>query len=160
MRNSAANLNLLLHPAQDCPSIGLEHGRECALPTGGARCTQPPARGTEGWQFAGRLGLSRCCVRRAAAYYGLASVLVVDDRSAMRKLIADMALSEGHTVRTATDGREAFQACLTTNYDLVITDLHMPAMGGDELIRELRAVGHRAKICMFSAAIVDRHRNH
>ncbi len=42
-------------------------------------------------------------------------------------------------IKEAADGRQALAALQTANYDLVISDLHMPEMDGIELLREVRA---------------------
>lgn len=66
-------------------------------------------------------------------------VLVVDDRLANRELLGTVLGYYGHTVATAADGAAALAEIRKTMPDLVITDLLMPNMDGEELCRTLRA---------------------
>ena len=68
----------------------------------------------------------------------LGAVLVVDDSSSMREVIAHHLTSIGCTVMQAAEGIEALYRARHTAFDLVVTDVHMPAMGGLELLEELR----------------------
>ncbi|MBK7584888.1 MAG: response regulator [Myxococcales bacterium] len=64
-------------------------------------------------------------------------VLVVDDEKFIRDILADFLGMEGYVVRTAEDGSAAVQELSRANYDIVISDLKMPRMGGLELLKEL-----------------------
>ena len=77
---------------------------------------------------------------------------MVDDSERLRRLIAKVIADEGHIVANACDGHEAWRACLVASYDIVIADLRMPNMGGDELIGRLRASGYSARSCIMSAS--------
>ena len=68
----------------------------------------------------------------------LGAVLVVDDSSSMRDVIAHHLTLIGCTVTQAAEGIEALYRARHTAFDLVVTDVHMPAMGGLELLEELR----------------------
>jgi DNA-binding response OmpR family regulator len=74
------------------------------------------------------------------------SILVVDDEFDIAELLAELLATQGHRVTTATNGALA-QALLATNdYDLVITDLMMPIIGGVELVQGMRASPRHAEI--------------
>jgi chemotaxis protein histidine kinase CheA len=64
--------------------------------------------------------------------------LVVDDSRAIREAMTSMLGSEGWIVDVAEDGARALQMTRQLRYDLVVTDLEMPALGGFELIARLR----------------------
>ena len=65
-------------------------------------------------------------------------VLVADDDAATRTLI-DMALQEaGYDCVLAADGRAALEQTRATRPDLVVLDVSMPLLSGDEVQRELR----------------------
>jgi diguanylate cyclase (GGDEF)-like protein len=65
-------------------------------------------------------------------------VLVADDDPSTRTLI-DMALQEaGYDCVLAADGRVALEQARATRPDLVVLDIGMPFMTGDEVHRELR----------------------
>jgi two-component system cell cycle sensor histidine kinase/response regulator CckA len=66
-------------------------------------------------------------------------VLIVDDERALCELV-DRVLSEaGYATTTAPGGAEAIEAAAKIGrLDLLVTDLMMPEMTGDELARRLR----------------------
>jgi response regulator RpfG family c-di-GMP phosphodiesterase len=68
-------------------------------------------------------------------------VLIVDDEKFIRDILADFLGMEGYHVRTAEDGAAALSELNHAHYDLVISDLKMPRMGGIEL---LEAIGTAA----------------
>ncbi len=67
-------------------------------------------------------------------------ILVVDDEKFIRDIIADFLSMEGYIVRTAEDGVVAADELRRARFDLVISDLKMPRMGGLELLREVAEV--------------------
>jgi PAS domain S-box-containing protein len=69
----------------------------------------------------------------------MATVLVVDDRSANRELVRTLLGYLGHRVIEAHEGAEALDLAHAEHPDLVLTDILMPGMDGYELARELRA---------------------
>ncbi len=64
-------------------------------------------------------------------------ILVVDDERVIREILADFLAMEGFNVRTAEDGRAALVELSRANYDLVLSDLKMPNMGGIELLEAI-----------------------
>ncbi len=64
-------------------------------------------------------------------------ILVVDDEKLIRDVLADFLSLEGYSVRTAEDGADAIAELDRSRYDMVISDLKMPHMGGLELLREV-----------------------
>ncbi len=68
-------------------------------------------------------------------------ILVVDDEKVIRDMLADFLGMEGYIVRTAEDGTSALGELEKGHYDLVISDLKMPRMGGIQL---LDAIGKTA----------------
>ncbi len=67
-------------------------------------------------------------------------VLVVDDEKFIRDILADFLGMEGYVVRTAEDGASAVQELSRAQYDMVISDLKMPKMGGLDLLQEVARV--------------------
>jgi CheY-like chemotaxis protein len=74
---------------------------------------------------------------RAAPLNG--RVLVVDDNSVNRKILARQLELAGATTDSASGGEEALELWRTGRYDLVLADLQMPTMDGFELARRIRA---------------------
>jgi len=64
-------------------------------------------------------------------------ILVVDDEKVIREILADFLSMEGFWVRTAEDGSAALVELSRTQYDLVLSDLKMPNMGGIELLEAI-----------------------
>ena len=65
-------------------------------------------------------------------------VLVVDDNSVNRKILARQLELAGASTDAAAGGEEALELWRTGNYDLVLADLQMPSMDGFELARRIR----------------------
>lgn len=68
----------------------------------------------------------------------MARVLVVDDDPALLRVLSMGLGVRGHTVFTATSGRQALVAATTTTVDIVVLDLGLPDMDGLEVCRKLR----------------------
>lgn len=63
------------------------------------------------------------------------NILVVDDESANRTIVADILRDQRHDVRTAETGVAALETLEREPVDLLLTDLRMPGMDGLELLR-------------------------
>ena len=61
-----------------------------------------------------------------------ANILVVEDHADLRDMLAVLLESEGFTVRTATNGVEALQRLHEARPSVILLDLMMPVMTGDE----------------------------
>ena len=66
------------------------------------------------------------------------NVLVVEDDLELRMFYQLALMEQGHAVNAVANGAEALDA-VSPAIDLIVTDLGMPIMAGDELIAELRA---------------------
>src|SRR4051794_3620554 len=64
-------------------------------------------------------------------------VLVVDDEKVIREILSDFLTMEGYVVRTVEDGDAALRELERRTYNLVISDLKMPGMGGLELLEKI-----------------------
>ncbi len=71
-------------------------------------------------------------------------VLIVDDEKFIRDILADFLGMEGYFVRTAEDGAAALDEINSAHYDLIISDLKMPRMGGIELLSAIAAAAPNA----------------
>lgn len=75
--------------------------------------------------------------------YDVSSILIVDDEESIR-LVAEMILKQrGFIVDSASTGKQAFTLFKNDpdKYDLIISDLSMPEMSGDELCQAIRKTG-------------------
>ena len=69
----------------------------------------------------------------------MSTILVVDDEKNIRSGLAEAISLEGYDVIEAENGKIAWEKMNTNNVDLLLTDLRMPEMTGEELIRKVRA---------------------
>lgn len=65
-------------------------------------------------------------------------VLIVDDDHTLRQELSRTALYAGFHVDTATNGHDALARAQRNAPDIVVTDLHMPQLGGEGLVARLR----------------------
>lgn len=87
----------------------------------------------------------------------MADVLIVDDESNNRLLLATLLSHAGHTPLEAGDARSAIAIAAEKQPSLIIVDLSLPDMPGSELIRRLRANPRTAtsKIALYTATRSD-----
>jgi CheY-like chemotaxis protein len=67
------------------------------------------------------------------------AVLIVDDDSSVRRVLAQLLSSCGYAVMEAEDGLDAWDKIRRSHTDIVISDLQMPQCDGSELCRRIRA---------------------
>lgn len=81
-------------------------------------------------------------------------ILLADDVRELRD-VAQISLSrEGHLIECVADGALALtRVHEDRNFDLVITDHHMPNMNGLELVTRLREVSFPGRIMVFSSEL-------
>ncbi len=76
-------------------------------------------------------------------------VLIVDDSAVMRAMIAKslkMANLPLETIHQAGNGVEALEVLGRESVDLILVDINMPVMGGEELIENIRENTELAKL--------------
>ncbi len=78
-------------------------------------------------------------------------ILVVDDDETIRSLLSLVFEQEGWKVVTAENGVEAVAALSSGDFDLMVTDLHMPKMTGYELIPRALDLKSTMPIIVLSA---------
>ncbi len=84
-----------------------------------------------------------------------ACVLLVEDNIINRELMLELFRSEGiGSVLVARDGKEAIEIALKQVPDLVVMDIQMPVMDGNEATQHLRRQGFTGKIVALSACTI------
>ncbi len=87
----------------------------------------------------------------AEEWQGSGTVLLVDDEETVRAIGSDMLRALGFKVITADDGRHALeQYSANPEISLVILDLTMPHLDGEQTFRELRRINPQVKVIMSS----------
>jgi DNA-binding response OmpR family regulator len=76
-------------------------------------------------------------------------ILVVDDDLAILEALAVL-LDGRYDVVTATDGREALRLIEDHSVDLVVSDVLMPLVAGEELVEAARRAGVRIPVILIS----------
>lgn len=78
-------------------------------------------------------------------------ILVVDDLPQNRDWLSDLLSGYGFDVQTAQSGFQALECLRGESFDLLISDMRMPGMGGWELLLELRSNWPDLPVLLYSA---------
>ncbi|HAV19616.1 MAG TPA: DNA-binding response regulator [Firmicutes bacterium] len=78
-------------------------------------------------------------------------ILVAEDDIHLRKLIVTYLLKNGYQIAEASHGEEAFQYFLNHHVDVLITDVMMPIMDGNTLVKKIRSMNRDLPIMMLTA---------
>ncbi|MGE3961902.1 MAG: response regulator transcription factor [Dehalococcoidia bacterium] len=82
----------------------------------------------------------------------MANILVVDDEALIRHLVVDTLTDEGFSVMAAPSGEDALHRIGVQRPDLMIVDLRMPGMSGQEFVRRQRADGSAIPVVVLSGS--------
>jgi len=87
-------------------------------------------------------------------------ILVADDEPNMLRVLTLLLQRAGFEVRTARDGRQALESILANPPDVLVTDIQMPHMTGEQLCRELeqQVPGRRFPIFVMTSMTDREHR--
>ncbi|MEK6589292.1 MAG: sigma-54 dependent transcriptional regulator, partial [Nitrospinota bacterium] len=79
------------------------------------------------------------------------TILVVDDEKGQREILKTILESEGYNVGVANNGQDALKAIQKASFDLVLTDLKMPGMDGNELFKKIRIESPITSVVILTA---------
>src|SRR5687768_8931480 len=82
---------------------------------------------------------------------GSASILLIDDDAEVLEFYQDVLTPLGHRIELARDGEEAADLLDGKRFDLILSDLNMPRMGGIELLRTVRKVDLDVPVILITA---------
>ena len=77
-------------------------------------------------------------------------ILVADDDQAVRNVLRRHLSRFGHRVETAANGVETLDLFMRRPFGIVIADLHMPEMGGIELVRGLKKISLETPVIVLT----------
>jgi len=83
------------------------------------------------------------------------SILVVDDNTSNRDVLARRLTREGHNVVTAANGTAALDLVARQDFDIILLDLMMPGMSGFEALRRLKAAEQTNHIPVIMISALD-----
>lgn len=81
-------------------------------------------------------------------------ILVVEDDTHIREMVKRFLESNGYLVDAAADGNTALQLFYDEQYNLIILDIMLPGINGQELLKELRKI-HDTPVLMMTALVDD-----
>jgi DNA-binding NtrC family response regulator len=81
----------------------------------------------------------------------MSSVLVIDDKESIRKMLSQTLVAEGHEVESAANGFEGIKKSKSKQYDVVLTDLKMPDMDGISVLSAVKEENPDASVIVMTA---------
>src|SRR5262245_9305646 len=78
-------------------------------------------------------------------------VLIVDDEPIIRDILSKVVSSEGYSWDIASNGQEAMDRLLSSDYQIVLTDVRMPSVDGLQLLKHVTANHPAVAVIMITA---------
>ena len=79
------------------------------------------------------------------------SILVIEDKDSMQKMLTATLESEGYEVDAVGDGPDALDKARDKRYDLVLTDLKLPNMDGLEVLSQVKEIDPETSVILMTA---------
>ncbi len=79
------------------------------------------------------------------------TILVVDDEPSIVDALQKVLVKENMAVRTAASGQQALEILRTVPVQVMITDLRMPGMTGEDLLKAVKALTPEVEVIMMTA---------
>ena len=79
------------------------------------------------------------------------TILVVDDEKNYLRVLSAVLEDEDYEVLTAQGGQEALEILKSSDLDLILTDMKMPAMNGIELLEKIKVMDPDLPVIMMTA---------
>jgi len=114
------------------------------------RYSREGEQGTTEDSSAGAVGFEKPSEKRLTG-----RVLVVDDDPANRQMLARRLRRQGLTVSVASSGEAALEKARQSSYDLILLDMVMPGMDGDEVLARLKSDPALAPIPVIMISALD-----
>ncbi len=78
-------------------------------------------------------------------------VLVIDDEKAIRQVIKEILSNENFVVEECANGIEAFEKIQKEQYDILLCDIKMPKLNGEELFQKIQEINYPTAFVVMSA---------
>ena len=79
------------------------------------------------------------------------NILVTEDDEKMRNGLVEILKGEGYNVDSADNGQKGLEMIKEKDYDVVLSDLIMPVMGGMELLRNIKQIKPETSVIFITA---------
>lgn len=79
------------------------------------------------------------------------NILVIEDDRKMRDGLVELLIDEGYSVESAENGQLGLDRIKKKDFDVVLTDLIMPVMGGIEVLREIKRMKPKTCVIIITA---------
>ncbi len=84
------------------------------------------------------------------------NILIIEDEKEIREGLVELLEDAGFVVDSADDGKQGLDKIRKKDFDVVVTDLIMPIVGGMEVLREIKHVKPQTCVILITAfATVD-----
>jgi DNA-binding NtrC family response regulator len=80
----------------------------------------------------------------------MASILIVEDEGSLRKALGVLLRSAGYEVGEVRDGEGAFSILRKNKFDLVLTDLMMKKVTGEEVLRRVKQISPETEVVIIT----------
>ncbi len=79
------------------------------------------------------------------------NILIIEDDRKMREGLKEILKDESYHVDSAENGQAGIEVIKKKDFDVVLTDLIMPAMGGMEVLREIKRTKPKTSVIIITA---------
>ncbi|SNQ61597.1 sigma-54-dependent transcriptional regulator [Candidatus Methanoperedens nitratireducens] len=84
------------------------------------------------------------------------NILIIEDEKEIRDGLVEVLEDAGFAVDSADNGEQGLEKIAKKDFDIVVTDLIMPVVGGMEVLRETKHIKPRTRVILITAfATVD-----
>jgi putative nucleotidyltransferase with HDIG domain len=104
-----------------------------------------------GWIFPAHPGQTKSRTAQGSTPESIYRILIVDDESQVRQMIADLLEQQGYQVVQASSGQEALSALDLKLFDLVLTDIVMQDLNGIVLLERIHTQYPSLPVVMVTA---------
>lgn len=79
------------------------------------------------------------------------NILVIEDEQKMRDGLVEILTDEGYNVESAENGQVGLEKIRKKEFDVILTDLIMPVMGGMDVLMEIKHIKPGANVIIITA---------